>query len=339
MAGLTLLRLDTPPRIQERSDQLSEWVTPVQAQIHRGTVFRKVPAVVTACSARLAAALSAGAPPATVRPWIPWLAARLVTDGEAVLIVRVRDGMPVLVPARVVHLRGRLDALRYDVEIPGPDRTVSLNGLTPDSVAHLKLHPDGSRPWRGRSWLDVSGPDGLALARLVLRFGEETLGPTGKVLSRIAGAPGSSVDWYKETSKNLSAMRGGVSVLGDNVTQVSAPPAKFRLGVDVPGPVITLYEKLGAAVAQSLGFPPQLVGIVATGATARRDTLATWVRGVVAGWVSSWSAELERVLETDLEWNMAESLQADNLPGRIRGAATLRTAGWSAEDAERLAGL
>ena len=173
-----------------------------------------------------------------------------------------------------------MDALRYDVEIPGPDRTITLNGLGPESVAHLKLHPDPSRPWRGRSWLDVAGPDGVALARLVLRFGEETAGPTGKVLARVAGASGGAVDWYANTSKMLSKMRGGASVLGDNM-QGNTPPALLRLGVDVPGPVLQLYEKLGAAVAQSLGFPPQLVGITATGATARRDTLATWVRGVV----------------------------------------------------------
>ena len=337
MAGLTLLRLDVP-KVQERADQLSEWLPSVQVQIHQGSIFRKVPAVVPACSARLAAALSAGSPPDSLRPWIPWTAARLVQDGEAVFVVRVRDGMPALVPARIVHIRGRLDALRYDVEITGPDRTVNLDGLTPDSVAHLKLHSDPARPWRGRSWLSVSGPDGLALARLVLRFGEETLPPTGKALARVAGGAGSAADWYRETSKNLSAMRGGVSVLGDNLQQ-QTPPALLRLGVDVPGPVLQLYEKLGAAVAQLLGFPPQLVGIVATGATARRDTLATWVRGVVTGWTRNWSAELERVLETSLDWNMAESLQADNLPGRIRGAATLRKAGWSAEDAERLAGL
>ena len=184
----------------------------------------------------------------------------------------------------------------------------------------------------------MAGPDGVALARLVLRFCEETIGPTGKALARVAGASGGAVDWYKETSKTLSGMRGGISILGDNL-QGNTPPAMFRLGVDVPGPVLQLYEKLGAAVAQSLGFPPQLVGITATGATARRDTLATWVRGVVSGWVSTWSAEFARVLERPMEWNMAESLQADNLPGRIRGAATLRAAGWTAEDSERLAGL
>ena len=338
MAGLTLLRLDHSPTVQERADQLSEWLPPVQVQIHRGSVFRKVPAVVTACTARLAAALSAGSPPDQIRPWIPWVAARLVQDGEAVLIVRVRRGSPILVPAKVQHIRGRLDRLRYDVEITGPDRTVFLDGLTPDSVAHLKLHSDPGRPWRGRSWLSVAGPDGLALARLVLRFGEETLGPTGKALARVAGGAGSAADWYRETEKTLASMVGGVSVLGDNLQQ-QTPPALIRLGVDVPGPVLQLYEKLGAAVAQSLGFPPQLVGIVATGATARRDTLATWVRGVVSGWTRNWSAELERVLEAPIDWNMAESLQADNLPGRIRGAATLRTAGWSPEDAERLAGL
>ena len=338
MAGLTLLRLDTPPKVQTRSDALSEWLPSTQLGIYQGSVGGRVPAVVTACSARLASALSAGVPPDSIRPWLPWMAARLVQNGQAVFVVRIMNGSPMLYPAHVVSLRGRLDALIYDVEIPGPDRTIILNGLGPESVAHLKLHPDPSRPWRGRSWLDVAGPDGVALARLVLRFGEETAGPTGKVLARVAGASGGAVDWYAKTSKTLSKMRGGASVLGDNM-QGNTPPALLRLGVDVPGPVLTLYEKLGAAVAQSLGFPPQLVGITATGATARRDTLATWVRGVVSGWVSTWAEEFARVLETPFQWNMAESLQADNLPGRIRGAATLRAAGWSAEDAERLAGL
>ena len=338
MAGLTLLRLDTPPKVQTRADALSEWLPATQLGIYQGSVGGRVPAVVTACSARLASALSAGVPPDSIRPWLPWMAARLVQNGEAVFVVRIVNGSPMLYPAHVVSLRGRLDELIYDVEIIGPDRSIELRGLSRDSVAHLKLHPDPSRPWRGRSWLDVAGPDGVALARLVLRFCEETIGPTGKALARVAGASGGAVDWYKETSKTLSRMRGGISILGDNL-QGNTPPAMFRLGVDVPGPVLQLYEKLGAAVAQSLGFPPQLVGITATGATARRDTLATWVRGVVSGWVSTWAEEFARVLETPFQWNMAESLQADNLPGRIRGAATLRAAGWSAEDAERLAGL
>ena len=63
MAGLTLLRLETSPKVQTRSDALSEWLPQNQVSVYKGSVGGRVPAVVTACSARLASALSAGAPP------------------------------------------------------------------------------------------------------------------------------------------------------------------------------------------------------------------------------------------------------------------------------------
>ncbi len=337
MAGLTLLRLDRPPQIQRRSDVVSEFLAPATRAVYQGGVTGYAPGVVAACASRLASALASGGPPPDIAPWIPHMAARLVLEGECLFVVRIQDGEPILYPARAVSVEGRLDRIIYDVEIPGPTRSLTLNGLGRESVAHLILNPDPFRPWRGRPWREVAGVEGVTLTRLLTRFSEETFGPTGKVLTRISQI--SAPDWYSEVSKNLNAMHGGVSVLPDDAAGPTGSHI-LRLGVDVPSAVITLYEKLSASVAQSLGFPPQLVGLTATGATARRDMMATWLRGVVSGWTKSFSSEISRVLEIPVSWDFSESLQTDTLPGRIRGAVALANSEhWTKEEAEELSGL
>ena len=341
MGDLIRLGLKVPSSVQTRQDELSGWLTPTQLGIASGQPIGpyRQPAVIAACTARLNSVLAVSAPD-QIRQWVPWLSAKLVSRGEAALVVRVMGGEAFLFPADVVNIRGRLDSLTYSLQIPGPDRILTFDNMPQEAVAHLVLHPCPVRPWRGRPWAEVAGPEGVALAQLLARFREETLGPTGRVLARVAGSGGGSIDWYEQTTRKLSQMRGGMAMLGDNLqAPQSGPPALLRVGTDIPSSVLTAYEKLSASVAQSMGFPPQLVGIAATGATARRDMLATWVRAVVAGWVSSWVLELGRVLEEDISWDLTKALQTDNLPGRLRGAATLRAAGWSQEDSERLAGL
>ena len=339
MAGLTLLRLHDPPQVQKRADVVSEFLTPATRAVYQsGVVGNKVPGIVTACVSRLSAALASGGPPPEVAQWVPYMTARLVLDGEVLFVVRVENGSPVLYPAKAVSVEGRIDQLRYDVEIPGPSRILTIDGLGRESVAHLILHPDPVRPWRGRPWREVAGSEGLTLTRLLARFSEETYGPTGKVLTRVSQASGPG-DWYEGVSKNLNQMHGGVSLLPDYGSGASGSHI-LRIGVDVPSSVITLYEKLASSVAQSLGFPPQLVGLTATGATARRDMLATWLRGVVSGWTQSFANEITRVLETPVSWNLSDALKTDSLPGRIRGAVALANSEhWTKEEAEELAGL
>ena len=340
MADLIQLGLKTP-RLQTRRDELSGWLTPAQVGIVSGQPVGTLrrPGVIAACTLRLASVLAITPPPAIAR-WVPWLSARLVDRGEACFLLRIARGRPVFLPADIIAIRGRLDALTYDLQVPGADRVIVVERVAQEAVAHLILHPDSARPWRGRPWASVAGPEGVALSQLLSRFREETLGPTGRVLARVAGASGGAVDWYEQTSERLARMRGGIAMLGDNLqSPASGPPALLRVGVDIPSSALTAFEKLSGGVAQSLGIPPQLVGVTATGSTARRDMLATWIRGVVAGWVSAWALELGRVLEAPVSWDLTKAVQTDTLPGRIRGAATLRKAGWSAEESLRLAGL
>ena len=337
--SLIQLRLEAPPLETRSSPYSAEWLPPVTRDVfsarHGGG---GTPGIVSACATRLSAALLAGGGPPEAVHLTPWAAWRLLRDGEALVVVRVRRGRPVLLPANLVSMTGHSEAPLYSLEIPGPDRSLILDNLTPDSVAHLILTPDPARPWRGQSWLGAAGMEGIVLSRLTARFSEETLPPSGRVLTRLGG-PGAAVPWFLDFQKKVNTMRGGVAVTGDNLGQQTAQPVMFRLGPNVPESVVKLYESLNGAVANALGFPAQLVSVQTSGATARRDMLLTWTRSVLTGWTRAWSMELGRVLDREVSWDFTGSIPTDPLPARIRAAAALVKAGWSMADAERIAGL
>ena len=337
--SLIQLRLEAPPLETRSSAYAAEWLPPVTRDVfsarHGGG---GTPGIVSACATRLSAALLAGGGPPEAVQLIPWAAWRLLRDGEALVVVRVRRGRPVLLPANLVSMTGHSEAPVYSLEVPGPDRSLVLDNLTLDSVAHLILTPDPARPWRGQSWLASAGMEGIVLSRLTARFSEEMLPPSGRVLTRLGG-PGAAVPWFREFQDKVNTMRGGVAVTGDNLGQQTAQPVMFRLGPNVPESMVKLYESLNGAVANALGFPAQLVSVQTSGATARRDMLLTWTRSVLTGWTRAWSMEIGRVLDRDVSWDFTGSIPTDPLPARIRGAAALVKAGWSKSEAEQIAGL
>ena len=162
LVSVIQLRLQAPaPQNRSAVDLAAQWLPPVTRDIHTmGRAPGRVPGIVSACATRLSAALLAGGGPPEAVHLTPWAAWRLMSHGEALLVVRVRRGRPILLPANLVSMMGNFEDPVYSVEVPGPDRSLALNNLTRESVAHLILTPDPARPWRGQSWMGAAGTEG-----------------------------------------------------------------------------------------------------------------------------------------------------------------------------------
>ena len=127
----------------------------------------------------------AGLSSATVKPDTPALKGvsavvldsigrSLCRSGESLHSISVRDGAVVLTPASAWEVRGSEDqtSWRYTITLSGPDTTRVVT-LPADSVLHVRYAPSASRPWAGRSPMQMAADTARAAANLEHATSEE----------------------------------------------------------------------------------------------------------------------------------------------------------------------
>ena len=130
---------------------------------------------------------------ADVMPAIPALtpsvlgqmARSLLRNGESLWAVRIKDGLPMLLPAGSFDVRGTdpdEDSWQYRLDLFSPSNNTTVF-LPSASVVHLRLSYESSRAWRGDTALGLGRCNGCAR----IAFGT-TAWPRGELASRIVFA-------------------------------------------------------------------------------------------------------------------------------------------------------
>ena len=98
----------------------------------------------------------------------------LCRSGQSLHIIDVRNGRVLLIPASAWEVHGSEDptSWRYTVTLNGPDTTRMIT-LPADSVLHVRYAPHASRPWAGRSPMQMAADTARAAGLLEHATGEE----------------------------------------------------------------------------------------------------------------------------------------------------------------------
>ena len=148
----------------------------------------------------------------------------------------------------------------------------------------------------------------------------------------------------REKAQKLRELAGGISFLplaGRSAMDGSGPyPLPVRLAPNDLDQLMKSHAALSGDLSESLGVPRALVGLGPNSTTTRPDALRSWIATTCGGWTRTLQDETARVLERPVMLDTSPVLaRLVPLNQRLAIAARLRDKGWSAADAERLAGV
>ena len=277
--------------------------------------------------------------------------------GEAVRVVEVVNGAPVLLQASLVNVYGTSpyrESWRYHLQVDTPSGAFSRE-YSAAQVLHWRRNPRAVINWRGRSVLS----DAPALAALAGEV-ERSLCAEHKVPSRRIlnlnypfRLPPQNVkdsgDAFAEqlTQVGMSGSKEGDVVAATTHRGADTPErGAWRLGAEPTAASVELRGQLRGEVASAFGVPPQLLFESSGASQAMRELRGVWARTRVAPILDALALELRRVLDdgdiafvsplTRLE---DRDSAARETARRAGAAAALVKAGWTQANAARLAGL
>ena len=281
-------------------------------------------------------------------PTLALVGRELCRRGEAVLVLEVRDGVPMLFAAASWDVRGGYDAStwRYRIDLFGATRHATR--LVPgDSVLHFKYVTDPGNPWQGLSPLSFAATTGSVVGNVEQRVADELGGPSGYVLP-VPGVSDSGTDDEDDDAlaplkAQLKAMRGSTTLVETTAAawgegNAEAPRADWkpqRVGANPPDVLAQLRTDAANSVYSACGVPPSLFDT--TSATAVREGWRLFVQSTIAPVASLVAHEASRKLERNVTVDVDRLIGVDQ---RARVFGTLaRVEGVSAQHAARIAAI
>ena len=262
----------------------------------------------------------------------------LCRDGESLHAISVVNGQVSLTPCGSWTVLGSEDpsTWTYRINLAGPStsRTISLPA---DSVLHIKYSPHPSRPWTGRSPLQMGSDTGLAAARLEKATSEELNFTQSQMLTprRASG------DYGMADSLNPEAIQKIVDAFASHVhTGAFVLPSDVvpqRLGPEPPDSFPLIRDRLENSILSMCGVPPSLFSSTGNGGAMRegfRQILHSLLKplgGLVA-------AELREKLSVDASLDFT-ALRAGDITGTSRALGSLVKAGITPQAAAAIVGL
>ena len=274
------------------------------------------------------------------------VARRLVTAGEAVLLVEVDGPAVSLVPAVWWTLTGGpRRPWRYSVTTSGPSTTETIN-VTGEGVVHCAWAWDAREPWRGRSPLALAGESGRLARALERALADETSGPVGTLIPMPVDASEGDEgdeDPLAPLRREIAGLRGRVGLVettaaGFGEGRAASPAQDWRpqrLGADPPDSLPVLREAVESTVLACCGIPPDLV----RAGGAQREAYRRWAAASVAPLARVIGDELARALDVPGLRLRFDALGSADVAGRARAFQSLTGGGMDAGEARRIAGL
>ena len=203
------------------------------------------------------------------------LGRKLAEEGEAVFLIEVVDGIRTLRPTFGHDVRGGPDpaSWRYQVHLPGPSETRTLQNVDAAQVMHFRIGASNSMPWKGRSPLIQCYDTVRALRQIEGAMVNEAARPGGNVVS----VPGLGPQGNEKLRPQFNAPPGGVVVIGSSPLRGNEARATVgRVGPDLPATLISYRDRLFGELAAALGVPAELV-LAPNQGSASREGYRRWV--------------------------------------------------------------
>ena len=277
----------------------------------------------------------------------------LIQRGESTWAISVQAGKLTLIRASNKTVYGNsLDPNEwiYELWLPTPSGGEKHTMLLPatDTIC-IKYSTNLKRPWDGLGPLQNALDSGLLLGHLERLLKEESSGPSGYILSHMAGSVGEetqeeSEERMKEVFEGLIAGKGATvtaelssAPLGFNESKTEKPGFHTtRVGANYPEQLVMLRESLRISILAACGVPPSLVA--SSSSSDSREAYRQWVfaRVVPLGAIAAEELSLRLGETISLDF---QNLKASDTMGRSRAYSSLVGAGMDKGEASRICGF
>ena len=262
----------------------------------------------------------------------------LCRSGESLHMIDVRNGRVTLTPISLweVHGSEELTSWSYRCTLNGPDSTrmVTLPGA---SVLHVRYSPSASRPWAGRSPVQLALDTARAAARLETATSEELSFTQSQMLSPRQRAS----DYGIAETLNPEAIQKIVDAFAQHTNTgafvVPADVQASRLGPEPPDSFALLRDRLENSMYAIHGIPPALVAARGTG-TALRESFRQVLHSLIKPLGALVVEELQAKLDPDAALDFT-AMRAGDAVGTARAFGSLTKGGLSPAAAAAAVGL
>ena len=273
-------------------------------------------------------------------------ARNLIRRGESLSLIDIDRG------GLVFHQVGSWDVLGppreagwwYRLNLFGPSGN-STRFVESAQVLHFRFAYDPARPWHGIGPLGWARDSAGLMANLERRLSEEAGGPVAYILPIPRdGGSGGDEDPLAMLKADIGRAKGRTilsetTAAGWGEGMASAPRSDWkpsRLGASPPDVLRGLRSEAGMAVLSACGVPVSL----ATDAdgTSQRESWRRFVMGAVEPLLEIVREELERKLETEIDFNLS-GLWAHDLQGRASAFVKLVSGGMDLGTAVGVSGV
>ena len=278
----------------------------------------------------------AGLSSATVRPSSVALAAitpslldavgrALCRSGESLHVIAVREGRVSLTPCGAWTVHGSADPAtwRYTATLSGPDATQMVT-LDAASVVHVRYAPHPSRPWAGRSPMQMA----VDTARAAGLLETATAGELNFTQTQMLTPRRSAGDYGLTDALTPDTIQKIVVAFAEHVSTgafvIPADVQAQRLGPEPPDSFPLLRDRLENSILSLHGLPPALVAARGTG-TALRESFRQVLHSLLKPLGALVVEELRAKLDEDAELDFT-ALRAGDIAGTARAFGSLVTA-------------
>ena len=279
-------------------------------------------------------------------PFMAHTARNLIRRGESLSLIDIERGGLVFHQAGSWDVRGGWDeeSWFYRLDLFGPSGNIT-RFVESAQVLHFRFAFDPARPWYGIGPLGWARETGTLQANLERRLAEEAGGPVAYILPIPQdGGDGEDGDPLGSLKKDIAGAKGRTiltetTAAGWGEGMASAPRLDWkpsRLGASPPDVLRGLRSEAGMAVLSACGVPVSL----ATDAdgTSQRESWRRFVMGAVEPLLGIFREELERKLETRIDFDLT-GLWAHDLQGRAAAFQKMVQGGMDLAKAAGVSGL
>ena len=262
----------------------------------------------------------------------------LCRAGESLHVIDVRGGRVFLTPCANWTIQGDSDpnSWMYLCTLNGPSRSTSIT-LPAASVVHVRYAPHPSRPWAGRSPVELAMDTARAAGLLETATAGELNFSQKQVLSPRRN-PGdyAPVDTLgpETIQKIVDAFSAHVS---SDAFVIPADVTATRLGPEPPDSFPLLRDRLENSLLALHGLPPALLASRGTG-TAMRESFRQLLHGLLKPLGAILAEELRAKLHPDAALSF-DALRAGDITGTSRAFGSLVKAGVTPSSAAAVVGL
>ena len=258
--------------------------------------------------------------------------------GESLFMIDVRQGKVSLTPCGQWTVHGNDDPASwiYRVTLSGPDSTRMIT-LPAASVVHVRYAAPASRPWAGRSPLNLA-LDTFRVAGLLENATAGELSFTQKQVLSPRRNPG---DYAPVDTLGPETIQKIVEAFSKHVSSdafvIPADVQAQRLGPEPPDSFSSLRDRLENSIYSSCGIPPALLAPQGTG-TAMREAFRQVLHGLLKPLGAIIAEELREKLHPDAALDFS-ALRAGDITGTSRAFGSLVKSGLTPQSAAAIVGL